>query len=62
VCERGLEGIVCKRLGEPYRPGERRWVKVKNRDYWRRGAEVETIRRRIEQRRLVQRGGSTVWI
>ena len=30
VCERGLEGIVCKRLAEPYRPGERRWVKVKN--------------------------------
>ena len=30
----GLEG-VAKKLGQRYRPGERLWVKVKNRDYWR---------------------------
>ena len=31
VCERGLEGIVAKRDGDPYRPGDRLWVKTKNR-------------------------------
>ena len=33
VRERGLEGIVAKRLGSPYRPGRRSpdWVKVQNR-------------------------------
>lgn len=31
ACEMGLEGIVCKRIDAPYRPGERSdaWVKVK---------------------------------
>jgi len=31
VSERGLEGVVAKRDRDPYRPGERQWVKVKNR-------------------------------
>ena len=31
VCERGLEGVVAKRLRDPYRPGERGSVKTKNR-------------------------------
>src|SRR3954466_1329842 len=31
VCERGLEGVVAKRLRDPYRPGERGWIKTKNR-------------------------------
>jgi bifunctional non-homologous end joining protein LigD len=33
VRERGLEGVVAKRLGSPYRPGRRTpdWVKVQNR-------------------------------
>jgi bifunctional non-homologous end joining protein LigD len=31
VCDRGLEGVVAKRLRQPYRPGERVWVKTKNR-------------------------------
>ena len=31
VCERGLEGVIAKRLRDPYRPGERVWVKTKNR-------------------------------
>jgi bifunctional non-homologous end joining protein LigD len=26
VCERGLEGVVAKRDGDPYRAGERLWV------------------------------------
>ncbi len=31
ACERGLEGVVAKRLDAPYRPGERSdaWVKIK---------------------------------
>jgi bifunctional non-homologous end joining protein LigD len=33
----GLEGVVAKKRSEPYRPGERGWVKVKHRDYWRFG-------------------------
>ena len=38
VQERRLEGIVAKRLGSPYRPGQRsrEWVKVRN----RRGQEL----------------------
>jgi ATP-dependent DNA ligase len=31
VCERGLEGVVAKRLRDPYRPGGCHWVKTKNR-------------------------------
>jgi len=31
VCARGLEGIVAKRLRDPYKPGDRLWVKTKNR-------------------------------
>jgi ATP-dependent DNA ligase len=30
VVERRLEGVVAKRLREPYRPGERAWIKKKN--------------------------------
>ena len=31
VCDRGLEGVVAKRERDTYRPGERGWVKTKNR-------------------------------
>jgi bifunctional non-homologous end joining protein LigD len=41
VCEHDLEGIVAKRLGEPYRPSQRAWVKTKNRAYWRWEMERE---------------------
>jgi ATP-dependent DNA ligase len=41
VCEHELEGPVAKRLDEPYLPGERGWVKVKNRAYWRYELERE---------------------
>jgi ATP-dependent DNA ligase len=37
----GLEGIIAKRRGERYRPGERGWVKVKHRHYWGFGQELE---------------------
>jgi bifunctional non-homologous end joining protein LigD len=51
VVQREYEGIVAKRLTGRYRPGERGWVKVKNRDYWRYGQEVEAIKRKIERGR-----------
>jgi bifunctional non-homologous end joining protein LigD len=42
VCERELEGVVAKRQSSRYRPGERGWVKTKNRDYWRYEMERES--------------------
>jgi hypothetical protein len=30
-----LEGVVCKPLRSRYRPGERGWLKLKNRAYWK---------------------------
>jgi bifunctional non-homologous end joining protein LigD len=50
ICEQGLEGVVAKRRSQPYRPGERAWVKTKNREYWRYGKELESLRRSIERR------------
>jgi bifunctional non-homologous end joining protein LigD len=51
VSERELEGVVAKRIDGRYRPGERGWVKIKNRDYWRYELERESAinRRRIRQ-------------
>jgi ATP dependent DNA ligase domain len=46
VHEIGLEGVVAKKLGQRYRPGERSWIKVKNRDYWRYPLELEAARKR----------------
>jgi bifunctional non-homologous end joining protein LigD len=37
-----LEGVVAKRRNSRYRPGERGWVKTKNRDYWRYELERES--------------------
>jgi hypothetical protein len=34
ACERGLEGVVAKRLRASYRPGERGWLKIKNRAHF----------------------------
>ena len=42
ICERELEGVVAKRVDSPYRPGERGWVKIKNREYWRYELERES--------------------
>ena len=38
VKEAKLEGVVAKKLSQPYKPRERLWVKTKNREYWRFGA------------------------
>jgi len=51
ACEQGLEGVVAKRRLEPYRPGERAWIKVKNRAYWRYSEEIESRRKSIERQR-----------
>jgi ATP-dependent DNA ligase len=32
VCEQELEGVVAKRRSGRYVPGERGWIKTKNRD------------------------------
>jgi bifunctional non-homologous end joining protein LigD len=51
VWEHGLEGVVAKRLHERYLPGERAWVKVKNRAYWRYELEREGAIRSHQRRR-----------
>ena len=50
VVEAELEGIVAKRLTDPYRPGERGWLKAKNRSYWRFQQEREFAQSRRRQR------------
>lgn len=50
VCDLGFEGVVAKRLGQRYRPGERLWVKTKNKGYWRYPLEREAV---IRSRRHV---------
>jgi bifunctional non-homologous end joining protein LigD len=52
VCGRGLEGVVAKRRGQRYRPGDRAWIKTKNRAYWRYPDELESLRRSLERRAL----------
>lgn len=51
VRERELEGIVAKWFDSRYRPGERGWIKIKNRDYWRYEPEREGAisKRRVKQ-------------
>jgi bifunctional non-homologous end joining protein LigD len=53
VEEQGLEGIVAKPLASPYRPGERGWIKVKNRAYWRFGQELELAQSRRRARTVI---------
>lgn len=48
--EQRLEGVVAKRLDEPYRPGERRWIKKKNPAWPRYEAKREAIIRERERR------------
>jgi len=55
VCEQDLDGVVAKRQNQPYLPGERGWVKVKNRAYWR--YELE----RVGAFRARKRGHSMQW-
>ena len=41
VCAHELEGVVAKPRRSRYMPGERGWIKTKNRDYWRYEMERE---------------------
>jgi bifunctional non-homologous end joining protein LigD len=43
MCERGLEGVMAKRERDAYRPGERLWVKTKNRETPRFAEELAGI-------------------
>ena len=43
VCEHELEGVVAKRRSARYLPGERGWIKTKNRAYWRYEMEREGV-------------------
>jgi ATP-dependent DNA ligase len=49
VCAHELEGVVAKPLRSRYVPGERGWVKTKNRDYWRYEMEREGVLNRRER-------------
>ena len=51
VCELGFEGVVAKNHSSLYRPGDRKWVKVKNPNYWRLDAEREAMARKHERQR-----------
>ena len=42
VCAHELEGVVAKRQDSRYQPGDRGWVKTKNRAYWRYEMERES--------------------
>ena len=53
VCAHELEGVVAKRPNSRYRPGERGWVKVKNRDYWRYEMERESAIARRHTKQFV---------
>lgn len=43
VCARGLEGVVAKPHRFLYQPAKRTWIKIKNRDYWRRESEIAAM-------------------
>ena len=47
VYERGLEGVVAKRLSSLYRPGQRQWIKAKNPSYWRLEEERQSWDTRV---------------
>jgi bifunctional non-homologous end joining protein LigD len=53
VCEHELEGVVAKRKGSRYRPGDRGWVKIKNREYWRYELERESAMKAKRPRQFV---------
>jgi bifunctional non-homologous end joining protein LigD len=50
VVAEGLEGVVAKRVDEPYRPGQRRWIKRKNPEWCRLGHERERVRASWQRR------------
>jgi bifunctional non-homologous end joining protein LigD len=55
VCAQGMEGVVAKRERDEYRPGERVWVKTKNRGTARFAEESRIGERRAKRRSPVLR-------
>ena len=53
VCEHELEGVVAKRRSGRYVPGDRGWIKTKNRAYWRYEMEREGAFKSRRQRQFV---------
>lgn len=53
VCEHELEGVVAKRRRSRYGPGERGWIKTKNRNYWRYEMERESAMNHRRARQVV---------
>jgi bifunctional non-homologous end joining protein LigD len=53
VREHELEGVVAKRRSGRYLSGERGWIKVKNRDYWRWEMEREGALKVRRERQFV---------
>jgi bifunctional non-homologous end joining protein LigD len=53
VCEHVLEGVVAKPRRSRYAPGERGWIKTKNRDDWRDEMERESAWKIQRQRQFV---------
>jgi bifunctional non-homologous end joining protein LigD len=53
VCEHELEGVVAKRRSGRYMPGDRGWIKTKNRAYWRYELEREGAFRSRRERELI---------
>jgi bifunctional non-homologous end joining protein LigD len=53
VCEHELEGVVAKKRTGRYLPGERGWVKIKNRDCWRWELEREGALKMRRERQFV---------
>jgi ATP-dependent DNA ligase len=51
ICERGLEGVDAKGLRDPCRPGERLWVKTKNKSTRRFAEELAGVGRNNRGRR-----------
>ena len=67
VCRSGFEGVVAKRLSDPYRPGRPDWVKTKNREYWRYplegwrdGVEATVLSAQVRERRRAVRPAAVV--
>jgi hypothetical protein len=58
VCAHKPEGVVAKRRCSRYLPGERGWIKTKNRNYWRYEMERESAINNVSSARSTDRHGS----
>jgi ATP-dependent DNA ligase len=54
ICTHDLEGIVAKRLGDPYEP-RTRWLKIKNRSYSQAAGRADLFNNRVTRRTAISR-------